>query len=113
MAQADKRKNTLVFLILYLLIQALTEAERIHKQELQNKLKDLEKKYQSDAEAAEKQHENSMAKLRNDFNQKFNESREQLEIGRIFKAYTLSNTKNKYFVFCQSVYILLLSSFCC
>ncbi|CAH2090557.1 unnamed protein product [Euphydryas editha] len=60
--------------------EALAEAERIHKQELQKKLKELERKYQSDAEAAEKQHENNMAKLRNDYNQKFNELREQLEI---------------------------------
>ncbi|CAH0727188.1 unnamed protein product, partial [Brenthis ino] len=59
---------------------ALSEAERNHKQELQNKLKELERKYQNDVEMTEKQHENNMARLREDFSDKFIELREQLEI---------------------------------
>ncbi|CAG4959510.1 unnamed protein product [Parnassius apollo] len=59
---------------------ALSTAERNHEQMLQNALMEIKKRYQSDVEAAEKQHADNMARLREDYRAKLAEEREQLEI---------------------------------
>ncbi|CAH2211205.1 jg23659, partial [Pararge aegeria aegeria] len=61
-------------------MHATVEAEKIHRQELQNRLKELERKYHNDADSAAKQHEINIATLRVDYGNKFREMREQLEI---------------------------------
>lgn len=66
-------------------MKALAEAEKSHRQELQTKLKELERKYHADAETAAKQHELNIAKLREDYSNKLMELREQLEIGKFIR----------------------------
>lgn len=67
--------------------QALSEAEHIHKEELENKLKEMHRRFENQIEMAENQHKNEMARLKEDYSDKFNEMREQLEIGKYFFLY--------------------------
>ncbi|KAL0829380.1 hypothetical protein ABMA28_004155 [Loxostege sticticalis] len=60
--------------------EALQTAERNHQQALQNSLKEMEQHFHRDTEIAARQYEERMAKLKEEYNAKLLERKEQLEI---------------------------------
>ena len=47
----------------------------------------MHRRFENQIEMAENQHKNEMARLKEDYSDKFNEMREQLEIGKYFFLY--------------------------